>query len=354
MRFRRGFTLIELLVVITIIAVLIALLLPAVQAAREAARRAQCTNNLKQIGLALSNYESGLGIFPIGDYRNSPNAPGGCNTSIYFSWMIFIMPQMEQTAGLNSCNFNLTGLYFANTTAIRYKIAAYVCPSDGEADQAAANTFWTFQTSYAAVTGATEIELYTWTPPTNADRCNAIDSEGMFGRNIAYRMSEMIDGSSNTLLVGETSRFINEPRPSPFNFGGSGGVWKGPPWDPTTGVALQAWGDARLAALAYVVPRINAGALSTTSPKPAPYDTPISCLQAGGPIYTRAPNWANAPAPYGCVEMGQFGFRSQHPGGANFLFGDGSVRFLKQTINMATYRALGTRAMGEVVGADSY
>ncbi|WP_152053334.1 DUF1559 domain-containing protein [Tautonia marina] len=348
----RGFTLIELLVVIAIIGVLIALLLPAVQSAREAARRAQCTNNMKQLGIALHNYESATGSLPIGDFRNAPTGygqamnPGNpCAENIWVSWMTFILPYMEQGAQTSAYNFEVAATWFKNETATLSRVSSYVCPSDDEHEDVSASWFTTYQTSYAAVAGMTESTWYSWGGTTNADRCNAIESEGPFGRNFAYKFADIRDGLSNTIFIGETSRFRNEPGGSHFNFGASGGAWNGPPWGAT------AWpGDVRITAVAYTVPRINAKAL--TGAGPAPYNTPTSCLTSAGPIASRPTSWANTPAPFGCTEMGQFGFRSNHPGGANFLFGDGSVRFLKESIDMATYRALSTRRLGEVVSAD--
>ncbi len=133
---RSGFTLIELLVVIAIIAVLIALLLPAVQAAREAARRAQCTNNLKQIGLALHNYQSSNGSFPMGNTKVLIG--GGYNTWAGWSAHAQMLPFLEQTPLYNAINFNLTGFAFAvdapseyvNSTAAYAKINAFLCPSN--------------------------------------------------------------------------------------------------------------------------------------------------------------------------------------------------------------------------------
>src|SRR4051794_21890252 len=121
---RRGFTLIELLVVIAIIAVLIALLLPAVQAAREAARRAQCVNNLKQIGLALHNYHDTVGSFPPG----GQSAPSYAGT--WFNWLTSILPQIEQMPLYNATNFSRQIYQAENTTVSLTMITAYLCPSD--------------------------------------------------------------------------------------------------------------------------------------------------------------------------------------------------------------------------------
>ena len=355
-RTQRGFTLIELLVVIAIIGVLIALLLPAVQSAREAARRAQCTNNLKQIGIALHNYESTTQSLPIGDLRNattgygqamSPGSP--CGQNIWVSWMTFILPYVEQGSQSAAYNFDVAATWFKNRTARTSAVSSFICPSDSLADDVMDGWFTTYQTSYAGMAGLTDSSLYTWSGTTNADRCNAIQTEGPFGRNYSYKFSHIRDGLSNTILIGETSRFINEPAGSHFNFGASGGAWGGPVWGGT-----RAWdGDVRITGLAYAVPRINAGPVIQTTAQP-PYSGGVAyaCMRSGGPIASRATSWANTPAPYGCTEMGQWGFRSQHPGGANFLFGDGSVRFLKETINMPTYRALSTRKGGEVTSAD--
>src|SRR3954451_7046923 len=130
---RRGFTLIELLVVIAIIAVLIALLLPAVQAAREAARRAQCVNNLKQIGLALHNYHQSNDCFPLGNGCTGPGNVGPCTSWDGFSPQAQMLGSMEATALFNATNFNLGGSAAANSTVITSKIATLMCPSDGNA-----------------------------------------------------------------------------------------------------------------------------------------------------------------------------------------------------------------------------
>jgi len=337
----RGFTLIELLVVIAIIAVLIALLLPAVQSAREAARRSQCVNNLKQIGLAIHNYESANGSFPMGNSWRS-RTYDNCATNWGHTWMNFMIPYMEAGNQYNAINFMRPYNSVVQFTAFRLKIASLICPDDQEnQDLTTSGYIVTMQTSYYSMRGMTENLWYSWgtgTTAPNADRCGVIDGEGIFGSNIAYRISHITDGTSNTIAVGEVSRFLNEPMPSPFNFGNVAGAFGGPVWGGTT-----TWsGDVRPTAGAYSVPKLNA--------KPVTSNV-TACLTNpfGTPQYGNPPGWINT-----CQNLGQFGFRSYHPGGVNFLFADGSVHFLKDTISLPTYRALSTRNLGEVVSADSY
>jgi prepilin-type N-terminal cleavage/methylation domain-containing protein/prepilin-type processing-associated H-X9-DG protein len=337
---RRGFTLIELLVVISIIGVLVALLLPAVQAAREAGRRAQCTNNLKQIGLAMHNYETSLRTLPMftTHYARTFN---NCGTLIGHTWADFIYPYIEQTNIYNSINFSLPYSSFANVTCYQIQVATYNCPDDPKASQfdPSLNLITTVQSSYAAVIGLSEVFTTSYgTGPTatNAGRCGAIDSEGLFGLDVAFRISDARDGTSTTMLVGETSRFNNEPSGSNFNFANVAHVWPGAPW---TGSAV--WNDQRISAGAYLVPRLNAN----------PQIGPPTCLLSSSPLLSDSPNWSTVPR---CLDLGQFGFRSQHPAGAHFLFADGSVRFINSSVNIPTYRALGTRELGEIVSAGAY
>jgi len=349
-RARVGFTLIELLVVIAIIAVLISLLLPAVQSAREAARRAQCINNLKQLALATHNYESGHGSFPMGNraYATiySSAAPAPCSVYIGNSAFNFIMPYMEASSNFNAWNFVRPYNSIVNDTAGSTLIASYICPSDTIADKSDLTQFMpTMQSSYATSRGLQETIAFSWayTSPLPdrtgqfASTCNYGGGDGMFGPEGVVTVAAVTDGTSNTFMFGETSRFRNEPGGSYFNFANAAGYFGGPPWT----AATSAWpGDGRVTSGAYVIPKLNA----------AP-DIDGSIVASCFATAVLPPDWINVPS---CQKLGQFGFRSNHPGGANFVFADGSVRFIKDSVSLPTYRALGSRAMGEVVSADAY
>ncbi|MHC5540776.1 DUF1559 family PulG-like putative transporter [Singulisphaera rosea] len=339
-RRRLGFTLIELLVVIAIIGILIALILPAVQAAREAARRVQCTNNLKQSGLALLNYESSQGCFPPGSitYQESPLNCSATWLKRGHSLFTLMLSNVEQNNVYNSINFayaavGTQGTISAgavNSTAFSTRIRAYVCPSDsisqphsaaGAALPTPSPNFYS-QGSYAGMVGT--VDIFRWwcgCPPTYQDGVVCLGRielmpDGAFGNNYNFRTVDFKDGLSQTILIGEFSRFKNDPDQN-FN-----------QWNSALYYSSSLAGVHRPQGMATSVPKINANLRLPDNPTTSPISWRSDRLNDN---------------------FGQMGFRSQHPEGANFLLGDGSVRFVKDTMDMATYRALSTRAAGEVI-----
>jgi prepilin-type N-terminal cleavage/methylation domain-containing protein/prepilin-type processing-associated H-X9-DG protein len=359
---RRGFTLIELLVVIAIIAVLIALLLPAVQAAREAARRAQCINNMKQMCLAILNYESQIGVLPLGGvtYQEKP-----LNCAVYpreFSMFALMLAQMEQSTIYNAVNFmhsaghvDESGLSGGaiNHTALVSQINSFICPSDtpqtpipyGTGAGQSLNGY--AQCSYGGSYGT--YDIFHWycgcpaTPPFGGSCPGGVEikSDGAFMKNYPIRLQSITDGTSNTIFMGEASRYRNDPETT-FQWWSRVGWWG-------TSVA----NTTRPTILFSTVPQIN-----------APYQLNDASIFPGQISVTGDVNsWEFVTTP-DYRQLGQFGFRSFHPGGANFSMGDGSCRFLKQTIDMGSpvyanlnigvYRKLSTIAGGEVISSDAY
>jgi prepilin-type N-terminal cleavage/methylation domain-containing protein/prepilin-type processing-associated H-X9-DG protein len=334
---RRGFTLIELLVVIAIIAVLIALLLPAVQSAREAARRAQCVNNLKQIALAMHNYHDTIGTFPPGSIADT--GWGGT----WWNWPAFILPQMENTAVYNAINFSRSNIASntardPNSTAWVTVVNSFLCPSDQVGTGLMDNMSWVSTENYSKMvkgavicyvanwgdmkTGNLTFDFYsTESAPGNGPNwgCGGLFS-GMFGdcsdgKSLGIR--DVTDGTSNTLLVGECSPNMN-------------------------GSLMWVNGDGTYAST--VVPLnwkcdLKDGAID-------PSDRSVCSLNQLNNFTSALHCWRNQTVNYG--------FKSYHPGGVNFAMSDGSVRFLKQSINPRTFNALGTRAKGEIVSSDAY
>jgi prepilin-type N-terminal cleavage/methylation domain-containing protein/prepilin-type processing-associated H-X9-DG protein len=339
---RNGFTLIELLVVISIIGVLIALLLPAVQAAREAARRSQCVNNLKQMGVAIHNYHDALGVFPPAAIMHNATdlatncASSGAGMSRSHGLFTYILPYIEQGNLFNAVNFTFSAgsvngsLQYGvlpgavQFTAFSSAVRTYICPSDSQM-QASYTTTYDQGTAYV--------------PGSYASNNGTIDtvhgnicwqytaSDGAFSRDWVYSAAAITDGLSGTLFVGEASRFLNDPEIY-FNY------WNRVAW---VNSVVGLTGTTRTMGFATTAPRLNAGLLIPDPPAVTPSNAWLVPGTAG---------YAG--------EAGQFGFRSQHPGGANFLFGDASVRFLKNSISLTVYRALSTRAGGEAVSSDSY
>jgi len=163
----------------------------------------------------------------------------------------------------------------------------------------------------------------------------------MFAQEWAIRISQVTDGLSNTFLFGEMTRFPNEPGGSNFGFNYITGAWAGPPW--TSKWPNVAWpSDNRITSGATCVPKLNSPADTTGSVYQA-------CVAGGGAVFPT--DWISIPA---CQNYGQWSFRSLHPGGANFAMADGSVKFIKSSIAINIYRALATRAGGEVLSADQY
>jgi len=351
---RRGFTLIELLVVIAIIAVLIALLLPAVQSAREAARRAQCINNLKQIGLALHNYHSSVDSFPIGEMPPG-YGPSGQNTAWqYWGALALLMPYMEQSGVFNTLNFQ----YWApsdpaNGTTYTLKVASFLCPSDGFRSSVICNNYKASTGTFAKVQDPTKLSVGNGQGlPTHTN--------GMFTLGYAYGIRDCTDGTSNTICFGEQAGGDgNQAQWSRSDgLGGGAGGW------PLTTTAL---GDARVEFALFKTMEANCD--STGYRKiPSGHDAMWAgrYLTIGGFNFSlfntiQPPNGAHvmgcrADCSPGCwpEQNGPAMAVSYHPGGCNFLMTDGSVRFLKDTINQQTYMGIGSRNGGEVVSSDAY
>ena len=344
---RRGFTLIELLVVIAIIAVLIALLLPAVQSAREAARRAQCVNNLKQLGLALSNYECANRVFPFargGIYATAP---------WYGRWSAhaMILSQMEQSTVFNAINFALSpalpnmGVDMMgnvilnatvpnvpdNLTATQTRIGTFTCPSDYSVSN------WPGTNGYVVNQGGW---MYDSTSNTG--------SVGPFSDRSAVTVAAITDGMSQTAFASERllgSGIMNQdlsgwymymqmPMPTSIDqtYADCQGLAPKMIWYNQTGAA---WASGEMPSTTYnhvTTPNGRSCAIMSGAQMSAPWSGDATDL----PWYMQVP-----PS-------------SAHPGGVNVLAGDGSVRFVKNSVSVPVWRAFGSRAGGEVVSADAY
>jgi prepilin-type N-terminal cleavage/methylation domain-containing protein/prepilin-type processing-associated H-X9-DG protein len=343
----RAFTLIELLVVIAIIAVLIALLLPAVQAAREAARRAQCVNNLKQLGIAIYNYHDVNNVFPMGaiSVAGSPWSGNG------ISWRGAILPQMEGGSLYNAVNLSLpTYDSPAMFTAWVTVPNAFLCPSDGKNGGG--------KLPVGTPTGQWSGSKANTTPvdPATGLQCGVVPVSnycGSFGDNYS---------SHSVSLPWETPRGATPPPGQPI-------IGYQSPWGQATLRGMFDYFGSQVVTIASITDGTSNTVLIG---EVLPYQTAdLNFWNFNGSVAgTTIPiNWNSnqinpadpscynkwSDSPVGCrFNYDSTGFKSAHPGGANFLLSDGSVRFLKSSTNIPTFCALGSRAGGEVVSADAY
>jgi len=372
-RSRLGFTLIELLVVIAIIAVLIALLLPAVQSAREAARRAQCTNNLKQIGLALANYEQATQAYPQAYAQNAVGFAYGYMSTQSSGWgacspQALMLPYMEQTPAYNAINWSITltdnidgGI---QGTAIAMKINSFLCPSSGLPQGTFSSNQGNFPgNNYWGSVGPCVIPWQGANPP-GIFRIVAKGFQGGFG------VRDIQDGTSNTIAFGEwkigdfncaklsLQDAINIRRNSfPSSSGGKAfGSWSNGTSSsmPSAGLptfmaflnacqakapsTLKSWEDNKSFIGREWATGMFGHTLGTTllPPNPAYYNCNMESW--GGDF--------DAP--------GMYNLSSFHPGGANVAFADGHVQFVKSSTSMQIMWSLGTKANNDVISADAY
>ncbi|MDX2038416.1 MAG: DUF1559 domain-containing protein [Isosphaeraceae bacterium] len=317
---RRGFTLIELLVVIAIIALLIALLLPAVQASREAARRADCINNLKQIGLGMHNYESTHGSLPPGyvsrfikngqvfrDPDWPPNLPvpdNGQDTGPGWCWSTSLLPHLEQANIYNQFNFDAKVEAPENETNRLVSIQTFLCPTD------AAPRVWlsTYQGLRISDPPLPIARISTSNYPAMFGTFEpGVDGDGLFMRNVSIKQADITDGTSSTLAVGERSHKLGDS------------TW--------VGVITFAIMIPPKFHIARARPEYSCGMV----------------LGHSGEGKTPGQRFSDPNQ-----------FYSLHASGANFLFADGHVGFIKSTINYGVYTAITTRAGNEVVAEKDY
>jgi prepilin-type N-terminal cleavage/methylation domain-containing protein/prepilin-type processing-associated H-X9-DG protein len=368
---RRGFTLIDLLVVIAIIAVLIALLLPAVQAAREAARRAQCINNLKQLGLAIANYESANNVIPIGVVYNTllpsnPTLPctnpGFGNNCQNTPWFVLALPYIEQATLYNSFNAsigiegpNFIG-YVINSTVLVTRIASMQCPSDvtntfslsslnALGVNSAYTTYSATKGNYVCNWGNTDYGQWTSTGafPTLYLQSPFGGNQQLTGPQ-TVRFAAVTDGLTNTIFCSELCQGAPDDLRGTIWVDDQGAGSFTTRFTPNGTVDLLQilgfWGGSGGLNNLDNVP----GGASGPAPGSSPAAPGTLCDNQMGPLQCANNSESNAFV----------GARSRHPAGVNALFGDGSVHFMKNSVAPQTWIALGSIKGNEVISSDSY
>ncbi|WP_165245406.1 DUF1559 domain-containing protein [Paludisphaera soli] len=366
----RGFTLIELLVVIAIIAVLIALLLPAVQSAREAARRAQCVNNLKQIGLAAHNYLSQQNCFPpLVQNRIGATFDLGMADHWPLDWTASLLSQIEQAPLYNALNWQFgagNGTTASNTTVLRTMVGSMTCPSE---NIRVPTNQWGWKSYVANGGGPATVAVFdgALTPLRSdpGDRPGFTTADGLQNSNCSsFGVEGFMDGTSNTAMfsetlvgtgpVGRNVTISSTRRKSTYLFP------SGLNLAPNQGV------NGAQAALQFVttcraLPGTTAGYGGLA---PAQGNFWISGHIGSTYIYDAYNHWLT-PNSAGCYNQADGNTEgwgnpndgmppsSNHPAGVNVAFADGSVKFIKDTISVPTWWAIGTRAGGEIVSSDS-
>ncbi len=315
---RRGFTLVELLVVIAVIGLLVALTLPAVQAARESARRAQCVNNLKQIGIACTSYHDTFRSLPPGYCASGLYVDGAADTTPGWGWQAFLLPQMEQRAVYDGINFVLPIEHPSNARSVQTSIPLYLCPSDSPPQP---------QSPYAVpdangnTIGRAAPSSYTACVGSDDSDVSAATGSGTFYRNSGTKFAEIRDGTSVTILIGEKAWAKQYT------------IWAGAM---NLGVLVR-------------------GTDNKCQPVVAGMYYPASALVLSHAHLNNAELDGDGSA-------GMDDFSSMHPVGSNFLLADGSVHFMQSipadgptgdyTSEGLIFQRLGTRAGGEAVPGD--